>query len=147
MIDKGYIDTGIVGSYLYPESFSDEVEALLQSIAICCISHLTEVEFYSLSARKMRTGQFTEAQVRHAMMKFDSLLEQGYFQRVAVVPDDYKRSKYYLSGLNTTLRTLDSLHIAIAERLGATLITSDRIQAEGADHFGIAVRRVGIQSA
>ena len=144
MIDKGYVDTGIVGSYLYPESFSDEVESVLQSIAVCSISHLTEVEFYSLSARKMRTGQCTEAQVRHAIMKFDSLLEQGYFHRVAVSPDDYRRSKYYLSGLNTNLRTLDALHIAMAERLGATLITSDRIQAEGADHFGVAVMRVGI---
>lgn len=144
MIGKGYIDTGVVGSYLFPEKFSDEAEAVLQSVNFCYISDLTEVEFYSLAAKKLRTRECSEAQVRHVIMKFESLADQGYFQRVTMLPNDFIRTKYYLSELSNNLRTLDSLHVAVAERLEAVLVTSDKNHAEGAVHFGMNVKRIGI---
>lgn len=143
MPDSGYIDTGVVGSYLFPKAFSEEAEAVLRSLQYCYISDLTEVEFYSLAAKKLRTHELSEAQVRHVIMTFESLVGQGHFQRLVMLPEDFARSKYYLSGLQTNLRALDSLHVAIAERLEAVLVTSDKNQAVGAEYFGLDVWRVG----
>lgn len=139
---KGYVDTGVIGSYLFPEVFSEEAEAALRSFEIAYISDLTEVEFYSLAARKLRTGSLPEAQVRHVVQTFESLVEQGVFQRTAILSADYARSKYYLSALKTNLRTLDALHVAVAERLDAILLTSDKHQADGAEYFGVPVKRI-----
>lgn len=51
MSDSAYVDTSVLGSYFFPEVFSDETERLLQSIPRRVINNLTEVEFYSLVAK------------------------------------------------------------------------------------------------
>lgn len=145
MSASAYLDTGVLGSYFFPEIFSDETEQLLQSIPQLVISNLTEVEFYSLAAKKLRTGKLDEAQVRHVIMKFEAFLAANHFQRTTIESADYIRSKAYLAELQTNLRTLDALHIAAAERLELPLITSDKFQADGAEFFGLTVLRVGIR--
>jgi uncharacterized protein len=147
MSDSAYVDTGVLGSYFFPEVFSDETERLLQSIPRLVISNLTEVEFYSLAAKKLRTGKLDEAQVRHIIMKFEAFLAVDHFQRITLETADYVRSKAYLAELATNLRTLDALHIAAAERLGLPLMTSDKFQADGAEFFGLEVLRVGMRNA
>ena len=44
-----------------------------------------------------------------------------------------------LRRLDVNLRTPDALHIAIAERIGATLVTFDRQMEAGARALGMAV--------
>lgn len=144
MSGSAYIDTAILGAYYFPEAFSDEAETALRELDEAVISELTEVEFFSLTAKKLRIGDLPEADVRRVMMKFENHLDEGFYHRVTVETADYRRALGYLAELNTGLRTVDSLHIAIADRLGLELITSDKIKAEGAEYFGVEVRRAGI---
>ncbi len=52
---------------------------------------------------------------------------------------DVKRADAVMRRLDLTLRTPDALHIAIAERIGATMATFDDKMAAAARILGLAV--------
>jgi predicted nucleic acid-binding protein len=52
---------------------------------------------------------------------------------------DFALAGYFLRRLDLPLRTLDALHISIAQRLDATLVTFDRRMADSARALGMAV--------
>lgn len=143
MSGSAYVDTGVLGSYYFPEAFSEEVEALLCDLDEPVISELTEVEFYSMAAKKLRTDNLSEAQIRRVLMKFQGHLNEGFYRRVGVEFADYQHALSYLAELKTSLRTVDAIHVAIADRRKLELITADRFEAEGAEYFGVPVRRIG----
>jgi predicted nucleic acid-binding protein len=144
MSDNGYVDTGVLGSYYFPETFSDAAESMLRSLDEVVISELTEVEFFSLAAKKLRTDNLSEADIRRVLMKFQSHIDEGFYRRVTVESADYRHARSYLSELKTGLRTEDAIHVAVAQRHGLDLITADRVQAESAAYFGVAVQRIAV---
>ena len=56
-----------------------------------------------------------------------------------MTPGDLAAATMFLRRLDLPLRTPDALHIAIAQRLGATLVTFDRQMAASAHALGTAV--------
>ena len=60
-------------------------------------------------------------------------------QRVESSAGDVAAADTYLRRLDLTLLTPDALHIAIAGRIGATLVTFDRAMAASARVLGMAV--------
>jgi len=118
-------------------------DSLLQELAEVVISNLSEVEFFSLASRQRRIGEFSEAIVRSVLMKFQQHLEEGFYRRITIEAADYQHARGFLAELNTPLRSLDALHVAVAARHKLVLTSSDRIQARGAEQFGVAVLRVG----
>lgn len=142
MSTRAYVDTGVLGAYYFPEIASPAAEQALQALDEVVISWLTEVEFYSLSAKKQRASGLSEAATRRALMKFEEHVDEGYFSRVSLDALHYRRAKSYLAALTTSLRSLDALHVAVAAVEGLPLLTADRIQSLGAEQFGIPVQFV-----
>lgn len=60
-------------------------------------------------------------------------------QRVEINAEDVAAADIYLRRLDLTLLTPDAIHIAIAARIGATLVTFDRAMAASARALGMAV--------
>ena len=56
-----------------------------------------------------------------------------------ISPADVASATAFLRRLDLTLRTSDALHIAIAQRIGATLVTFDRQMADSTRTPGVAV--------
>ncbi|MGD9616467.1 MAG: PIN domain-containing protein [Alphaproteobacteria bacterium] len=56
-----------------------------------------------------------------------------------ISPADVAAATIFLRRLDLTLRTPDAFHLAIAQRLGATLVTFDRRMAGSAGTLGVAV--------
>ena len=75
--------------------------------------------------------------------RFESKLEQyrGNLERSAVELAKDWRSDRILRRLDINLRTPDAIHIAIARRVDATLVTFDQQVAESARALGMAVAR------
>ena len=61
-------------------------------------------------------------------------------QRVEMTPGDLAAATVFLRRLDLPLRTPDALHIAIAQRVGAMLVTFDRQMAASARTLGSAVQ-------
>jgi hypothetical protein len=60
-------------------------------------------------------------------------------QRTELAPIDIAAATTYLRRLDLPLRTPDAIHIAIALRIGATLVTFDRQMAVSARSLGSTV--------
>ena len=60
-------------------------------------------------------------------------------ERFEVAPADVREAEVVLKSLDTTLRTPDALHIAIARRTGLDLFTFDAAMSRHAAALGIRI--------
>lgn len=132
-----YIDTSVLGAYYCPEPLSNVVEEILRGVEGPVISSLTEVEFFSLVAKKYRLKELTEPKARRALGAFTAHVTDGYYHRLVLTAEHYAEARTLIGALSTTLHTLDALHLAltISERL--PLITADTILAAAARKFRV----------
>jgi predicted nucleic acid-binding protein len=82
--------------------------------------------------------EFTIEQAETALAGFDAWLARAV-NRVEIGTGDVSLATTYIRRLDFPLRTPDALHIAIARRLDATLVTFDRSMAAAARALGMAV--------
>ena len=83
-------------------------------------------------------GEFTLHQAQITLSRFDTWLARTA-DRVEISPADIAVATAFLRRLDLPLRTPDAIHIAIAQRLGATLVTFDRHMAASARAIDAAV--------
>ena len=133
-----YFDTSALMPYYRPEPASAACEALLlDSPDGVCISHLTEVEMASVLARLVRTGELAEKDAERVQQAFAEDLDRRRIARESLAPEHFERALAWLLIRSTALRTLDALHLACASKLGAELVTCDRVLGEAARKFGV----------
>lgn len=132
-----YIDTSVLGAYYCPEPLSHKAEEYLRKVAAPVISLITEVEFFSLVAKKKRVGDFGEAKVREIWMEFQSHLENRFYRMLVPAFDHYMEAREMIRSMKAPLRTLDALHLAMARGEDLPVVTSDQILAKAARRFGI----------
>ena len=96
---------------------TDRVNALFESEeAVLFISDLAIIEFYSALAKKVRIGELPQEGYAQVCDFFLRECDQGTF-RIEEVNDGVKESSVELIhryALESSLRTLDSLHLATA---------------------------------
>ncbi|HLY45903.1 MAG TPA: type II toxin-antitoxin system VapC family toxin [Stellaceae bacterium] len=134
-----YLDTSVLAALLRPEPSSNRADSFIRrNPADLTVSDFTAAEFASAVARWVRTRELNETAARTALESFDLWLTRSA-QRVEVSPADIAAATTFLRRLDLPLRTPDAIHIAIAQRLGATLVTFDRRMAASAAALGTAV--------
>lgn len=127
-----YIDTSVLGAYYCPEALSETAERLLRDIDRPVISFLSDVEFCSLVAKKVRIGDFVESAARKILGLYQAHFDQGHYRKIAVEAPHYWKARELLTEFSTALRTLDALHLAIASHEGFGIMTADRVMAAAA---------------
>lgn len=133
MADEGaYIDTSILGAYYCPEALSPAAEAALRKTKTPVISVLSEVEFCSLIARKRRLKELTERQAREILDLFGNHIAEGFYRRMSLNTDHFIKARQLVGLMDSSLRTLDALHLAATIAEGLTLMTADRDFARAA---------------
>ena len=134
---SSYFDTSVVAALLISEPLSSRAERFLATCeGLLLVSNLTVVEFSSLVARRLRMREFTLDQARAALADFDAWTVA---RCIEVSPVDLIAATALLRRLDTSLRALDAIHVAVAQRLDATLVTFDRQMADRARALGTAV--------
>jgi hypothetical protein len=134
-----YLDASILVALLTAEPFSDRAGAfVLANPAALIVSDFAGAEFASAIARRVRMRESTLSDARRDLSDFDIWVTRSA-QRVEISPADVAAATAFLRRLDLTLRTPDALHIAIAERIGATLTTFDQRMAASARALGVAV--------
>lgn len=132
-----YVDTSVLGAYYCPEPLSLKADKAMQAITHPVISVLTEVELFSLVAKKRRQRDFSEAKARKIQNKFLAHAADGYYRRIAISVDHYLKARDMIAQLKTTLRTLDAIHLAIALQEKLPLMTADKALVTAARHFKV----------
>ncbi len=134
-----YLDASVLVALLTTEPFSDRAEAfVLTDPGPLLVSDFAGAEFASAIARRVRTRESTLSDAQQDLSDFDIWVARSA-HRVEISPADITAATMFLRRLDLTLRTPDALHLAIAQRLGATLVTFDQQMAESAGTLGVAV--------
>ena len=130
-----YLDANILVALLTPEPLSARADDFVRSNQDSLIvSEFAAAEFASAIARRVRTIEDARAD----LSDLDAWVA-GSTQRVELSAVDVAAATAYLRRFDLTLLAPDALHIAIAERIAATLVTFDRPMAAAARVLGMAV--------
>lgn len=134
-----YLDTSVIVPLFMDEAFSSRSHDFLRSRApVCLVSDFAAAEFSSALARRVRMGELIVDRARIAFGLFDDWMPRAA-QQVETAATDISAAAAFIRRLDLPLRTPDALHIAIARRMGASLVTFDDGMAAAARILGVAV--------
>jgi predicted nucleic acid-binding protein len=134
-----YADTSLLLPCYVPEEQSDEAQRIIECGDAIVASDITVAEMYAGLARKQRSGALSLDQMERSRAFFEEHLSQGVFHRVALAERHLVSIRSLSAQSRAPLRTLDSLHLAIASDLRAKMATFDRRLAEASRIIGLAV--------
>jgi uncharacterized protein len=143
--DAAYLDTSALAKWYLPEPGSDAFVDFIGRQSRAVISRLTSVELRCLLARRRRAGEIRVEHERDAWSTFVDDIGAGHLHVEALADEHALRARDLLEELrHVPLRTLDALHLAIAQTIGAgVLATADLRMARAAEALGFAVVTFG----
>lgn len=138
-----YLDTSALAKWYLNEPFSLEFEAFIQAHSTAAISRLTVVEFRCLLARRRRAGEITKAIESRVYAWFEKDVGAGSLQVYPVADEHLIAALGLIARLGRyPLRTLDALHLAIAQGIHCRqLATADKTMADAGKAAGLDVAR------
>ncbi len=137
-----YFDTSVLIPLFFNEPGTGAARIEMSREVSAWISHWTLAEFSSAVAFKLRTGQVAEATATTARHFFAQLLATR-LTVVDVLREDFSAAAGLCEATATPgLRTPDALHLAIAMRLGLSMVTFDQALVSACKLHGAACRTV-----
>lgn len=136
-----YLDTSVLGALYIPEALSAAAAAAVGA-APPAISALTEVEFASVVARRLRERTISAADGALVLRTFDAHVADRRYRRLPVVAETFVEAGRLLRSGAAPLSTLDALHLAIAASHREPLCTADRQLARAAARLGAKVHLI-----
>lgn len=136
-----YFDTSFLAPLFLPELRSAEVAAFVRKLqdANQSVSHWGRVEFCSVLARKVRTGELDAEGAKRADARFENMMGD-LFAVILPTADDFTLAKRFLMQVETGLRAGDALHLAVAGNHGAKAIYSlDRAMIKAGKILGLPI--------
>ena len=133
-----YLDTSVLIPTLVEETASEAVKAYLVTRKERLISDFAAVEVASVLSRLARTGLLSADHAAARLADFDAW-RAATSSPAEIHAADARLAYAYVRRFELMLRAPDALHLAIANRLEATLVTLDRRMERAAQELGIAI--------
>lgn len=102
------------------------------------VSDYADLEFSSSVMRMARAGVLSSKDAREAIAEFSAWADTNC-ERAAAAAQDIAAAVSLVRRSDIALRASDAVHVAIARRLGASLLTFDKKLAGNARRLGLAV--------
>ncbi|MEH2366310.1 type II toxin-antitoxin system VapC family toxin [Nostoc sp.] len=134
-----YLDTSVIAPLYWREALSDAVEQLLLNETEVGLSQLVEVELVSALSRRVRMREISQQDAIAVVERFQADLDSGFYTQIAVEIVHYNLAREWISRFDTSLRTLDALHLTIAFQNNIQLVTADEALARSAEVLGVEV--------
>jgi predicted nucleic acid-binding protein len=136
------LDASFLVPFLVEEPASDAVKAYLATRPDRLISDFAAAEVASALSRLVRTGLLTAGQGAARLADFDAW-RAAVSSTADIHAADVRLAYAYVRRFDLALRVPDALHLAIVNRLQATLVTLDRRLERAAWELGIGVEMPG----
>ena len=134
-----YFDASVIVALFVIDPTSARAETfLLIRLEPNSVSDFGAAELSSAVARRVRMRELSGEEGQRALSNFDYWLVRSA-SRELLRATDIEAADRILRQFLKNLRTPDGLHIAITQRLGATLVTFDRRMADSARALGVEV--------
>ncbi len=101
------------------------------------------MEFYGAPGQRVRDGHLPERLAERAAKRYDQHRTQRLYHFIIVNPDHYQRAAALTRRFILAVKAPDALHLAVVQREGLELITSDGGMASVARSLSLAVTLVG----
>lgn len=125
-----YFDTSALAKRYSPEIGSQTVDDIItDKTNIIVIGNIAITELYSALSKKLRTGEISNPDFLSAIYRVEKDISEGLFRFLEVDNHTINTTKTLILTY-PTLRTYDSIHLALAlelSELNPTVITSDTI--------------------
>jgi uncharacterized protein len=136
---SAYLDASVLLPAFMEEPASAAVDGyILTAGEQFLISDFAAAEVASALSRMVRMGLLDGADASARLAEFDAW-RAATSSPVDVHAADARLAYVYVRRFDLMLRAPDALHLAIARRLDATLVTLDRRLAQAAEALGVAV--------
>ena len=119
-----YLDANVLVALFTEDPHNARAEEIVVSDPLLYVSDFGAAELASAISRRVRMKDLTKIDAGGAFDKFDDWLDNDA-NLVEVASADVRRADVTLRRLDLNLRTPDAIHLAVAKRLGATLVTFD----------------------
>jgi uncharacterized protein len=134
-----YLDTSVIVALLTDDLLHTRADRFFRDDrSISVISDFASAEFTAVIARRVRVGTIAADQARTGFSLLDAWGARSAV-RVEICAADVAIAETFLRRLDLVLQAPDAIHIAIAQRIGATLVTFDRQMEAGARALGMAI--------
>jgi predicted nucleic acid-binding protein len=134
-----YLDPSVVLPTLVKEPASAAVDAFMSTVTQeLLVSDFAAAEVAAALSRLVRMGRLQASDGATCLTDFD-VWRAAMTTAAEIHAADVRLADAYVRRFDLALRAPDALHLAIARRLDATLITLDRRLARAAREMGIAV--------
>ena len=142
-----YLDASVLVPTLVAEAATEIVRTYLAAAGQQrLIGDFSAAEVGSALSRLVRMGLLGSAEASARLTDFDAW-RAGTSSVVEMHPADARLAYAYARRFDLKLRAPDALHLAIARRLDAMLVTLDGRLANAARELGVAVAVPGTDSA
>jgi predicted nucleic acid-binding protein len=136
-----YLDASVLVALFTNDPFTARAETFLRAEPLVVIvSDFSAAEFSSVIARHVRTKDIRKDDARIVFSNFDTWTARTT-QRAPISAADIIAAEILLRRLDLALRTPDAINIAMAQRMGATLVTFDKKMAVAARSIGAVVAK------
>ena len=134
-----YFDASVVIPILVKERCSAAVDAFMSTLQQeVWVSDFAAAEVASAVSRLVRTGRLQASDGTACLSDFD-VWRAAMTRQAEMHAADVRLAGAFVRKFDFALRVPDALHLAIAQRLDATLVTLDRRLATAARELGVAV--------
>jgi len=142
-----YLDASFLIRTLVDEATSGTVKAYLLAVEEeLLISDFAAVEVVSALSRLVRTGMLDAVGAVARLTDFEAW-RAATSSPAELHPADVRLAYSYVRRFELMLRAPDALHLAIAHRIGATVVTLDGRMADAARELGVQVAMLETGSA
>jgi predicted nucleic acid-binding protein len=134
-----YLDASFMVPLQIQEAMTEVADRFaLSAAAPLLVSDFGAGEVSAAITRLVRMGQLTEEKARIVFLAFDEW-RQNVTERADIEHTDLQQAELLVRRVDSGLRMPDALHIAMARRRGAVLVTFDQGMARAAKQFGADV--------
>jgi len=133
-----YLDTSVLAALYIPEPKSEIIQEFVRGKGKTALSSLTEVEFSSAVSRRTRMKELSREDGFQIISRFQIHIKSRVFEMYPIMQREYDLARDWIGKLDTPLRTLDALHLAVAFSNQLVLVTADA-------SFAVAAKKIGIK--
>lgn len=134
---SAYFDTRALVPVYVPEPLTAHALRRWRDDPEIVVSRLTELEFYSALARKLRRGDMQHPLILQIANTFARHLRSGLYTSLQITNGVFTVARDFLQTFSTAIRTLDAIHVACCASLQVTVVTADSSLAERAAYCDI----------
>lgn len=132
-----YVDTSTLFAFYIAEERSPIAEQIIAETEFIYVSALTDVEFFSALKKRNRIGQISAEDVQQTHSLYKSHRNDHFYEYLHIEDADFKTAELLLKNTSTPLRTLDAIHLSLAENHQLSLFTFDKVLLDAASEFNI----------